>query len=141
MSKVSIIVPVYNSKKYLDRTIQCVLNQTFTDFELILIDDGSTDGCALICDEWERKDNRIVVKHQENQGIGAARNAGLDLATGEYIGFLDHDDMIHPQMFEVLLAHAIAENADVAMIEAAKVSENYEIPFSRYVAQDIKSEN
>ena len=85
--EISIIVPVYNSEKYLEECIKSILNQTFADFELILIDDGSHDSSGLICDKYAEKDKRIIVVHQENKGICGARNAGLDIARGKYIGF------------------------------------------------------
>ena len=115
MPELSIIVPVYKVEKYLPRCIDSILAQTFGDFELILIDDGSSDGCGRICDEYARKDKRIVVIHQKNMGVSAARNAGLDIARGRYIGFVDSDDWIEPQMYEVMM-DAIRENgADMAV--------------------------
>lgn len=115
MPELSIIVPVYKVEKYLPRCIDSILAQTFGDFELILIDDGSPDGCGRICDEYAQKDKRIVVIHQKNMGVSAARNAGLDIARGRYIGFVDSDDWIEPQMYEVMM-DAIRENgADMAV--------------------------
>jgi glycosyltransferase involved in cell wall biosynthesis len=124
--KLSIIVPVYNAEKYLDRTIKNILEQTFTDFELLLIDDGSKDCSCSICDNWSKKDSRIKVIHQENTGVGGARNTGLDIAQGEYIGFVDNDDLIHPQMYEILLGVADKENADIVMSEERKVDEHWD---------------
>ena len=115
MPELSIIVPVYKVEKYLPRCIDSILAQTFGDFELILIDDGSPDGCGRICDEYAKKDKRIVVIHQKNMGVSAARNAGLDIAHGRYIGFVDSDDWIEPQMYEAMM-DAIRENgADMAV--------------------------
>lgn len=94
MPTISIIVPVYKVEQYLHRCVDSILNQTFTDFELILVDDGSPDNCGIICDEYAAKDDRIVVIHQDNGGISAARNAGLDVAKGQYIMFVDSDDYI-----------------------------------------------
>lgn len=122
--KLSIIVPVYNAEKYLDRTIKNILEQTFTDFELLLIDDGSKDCSGSICDNWSKKDGRIKVIHQENTGVGGARNTGLDIAQGDYIGFVDNDDLIHPQMYEILLGVADKESADIVMSFAALVNED-----------------
>lgn len=102
MSEISIIVPVYNVEKYLENCIESILNQTFKDFELILVDDGSTDNSGKICDIYEKKDTRIKVIHKNNGGLSSARNAGLDIACGKYIGFVDSDDSIHPKMYEVL---------------------------------------
>ena len=92
--ELSIIVPVYNVEHYLPQCIESILNQTFTDFELILIDDGSPDRCPQICDKYAQKDRRIVVIHQENAGVSAARNAGVKIAKGKYIGFVDSDDWV-----------------------------------------------
>lgn len=91
----SVIVPVYNVEKYLSRCIDSILSQTFTDFELILVDDGSPDRCGEICDEYAKKDDRIIVIHQENKGVSAARNRGLCIAQGEYITFCDSDDFVY----------------------------------------------
>lgn len=102
MPQISIIVPVYKVEKYLDRCVNSILNQTFTDFELILVDDGSPDLCPQMCDEWAKKDKRIRVIHKENGGAGAARNVALCQAKGDYIGFVDSDDWIAPDMYEYL---------------------------------------
>lgn len=102
MAEISIIVPVYNVEKYLENCIESILNQTFKDFELILVDDGSTDNSGKICDIYEKKDSRIKVIHKNNGGLSSARNAGLDIACGKYVGFVDSDDSIHPKMYEVL---------------------------------------
>lgn len=99
MPELSIIVPVYKVENYLPRCVDSILAQTFTDLELILIDDGSPDRCGEICDEYAAKDCRIKVIHQQNQGVSAARNAGLDIAKGTYLGFVDSDDWIEPEMF------------------------------------------
>lgn len=113
MSKVSIIVPVYNVEKYLRRCVDSILAQTFTDFECILIDDGSPDGSPAICDEYAKKDNRIKVIHQENSGVSAARNAGLDVARGEWIGFVDSDDWVENNFLETLMNLKDIENYDI----------------------------
>lgn len=112
--EISIIVPVYNSEKYLEECIKSILNQTFADFELILIDDGSDDSSGLICDKYAEKDKRIIVVHQENKGICGARNAGLDIARGKYIGFSDNDDYMHSQMYEYLYTAITGSNSDIA---------------------------
>lgn len=98
--KVSIIVPVYKSEAYLSRCLDSILNQTYTNIEVILVDDGSPDQSGMICDEYAKKDSRIKVIHQENKGVSSARNAGLKIAGGEYIGFVDSDDFIAPEMYE-----------------------------------------
>lgn len=96
MPKISVIVPIYNAEKYLPRCIDSILAQTFTDFELLLIDDGSTDGSGKICDEYATKDARIRVFHKKNGGVSSARNLGLDEAQGEWITFCDSDDYVYP---------------------------------------------
>ena len=119
MSKISVIVPVYNTDKYLQRCIDSILAQTFTDFELILIDDGSTDNSKTICDEYAKKDERVLVIHQENKGQAAARNVGLDWvyanSGSEWIAFTDSDDICHPQMLELLYRNIIAADCKLAV--------------------------
>ena len=105
MPKVSIIVPVYKVEKYLSRCIDSILGQTFQDFELILVDDGSPDRCGEICDEYEQKDDRVIAIHKENGGVSSARNTGMDKASGEYIMFVDSDDYIDLNMLEDMLIY------------------------------------
>ncbi len=102
MPKISVIVPVYKVEEYLPRCLESLLNQTFTDFEVILVDDGSPDNSGKICDEYAAKDTRIRVVHQENSGVSAARNVGLDIGTGEYIAFCDSDDSLEPDYLKAL---------------------------------------
>lgn len=104
MPQISVIVPVYKVEKYLHECVDSILAQTFRDFELILVDDGSPDNCGAICDEYAAKDSRIRVIHQENQGVSAARNAALDAAKGEFIAFVDSDDVVNVHYLEVLLS-------------------------------------
>ncbi|OUQ56652.1 hypothetical protein B5E58_10530, partial [Tyzzerella sp. An114] len=92
--KISVIVPIYNVEKYLNRCVDSIINQTYKNLEIILVDDGSPDNCGKICDEYAKKDNRIKVVHKENGGVSSARNVGLNIATGDYIGFVDGDDWI-----------------------------------------------
>ena len=99
---ISIIVPVYNAEKYLRRCIDSILSQSFTDFELILIDDGSTDLSPQICDEYASRDNRIKLIYKKNAGVSAARNDGLDIAQGEFITFVDSDDWVDERYLECL---------------------------------------
>ncbi len=113
MPEISIIVPVYKVEKYLDRCIGSILAQTYTDFELILVDDGSPDSCPAMCDAWAEKDARIRVVHKENGGLSSARNAGLDLMKGNYVTFIDSDDAVHPQMLEILLSTAIENDSQI----------------------------
>lgn len=99
---ISVIVPIYNVEDYLHRCVDSIINQTYKNLEIILVDDGSPDNCGRICDEYAKKDSRIVVIHRKNGGLSAARNSGLEICKGEYIGFVDSDDCIHPQMYELL---------------------------------------
>lgn len=117
MSLVSIIVPVYNAEKYLKRCVDSILSQTFTDFELILVNDGSTDMSGQLCDGYSNNDNRVRVLHQENQGVSAARQAGLDASAGDFIIFADPDDWIEVTMLEELIKKAETENADVVICD------------------------
>lgn len=112
---VSIIVPVYNTEKYLHRCIDSVLAQTYKDFELLLIDAGSTDSSGAICDEYAKKDGRVRVFHKENGGLTSARNAGLVVASGEWIMHVDGDDWIAPDMLQQMLQRADAEGIDVVI--------------------------
>jgi glycosyltransferase involved in cell wall biosynthesis len=116
--KISIIVPVYKVEEYLHKCIDSILAQTFTDFELILIDDGSPDNCGRICDEYARKDSRVFVIHKENGGQASARNAGIDIARGEFIGFVDSDDWIEPDMYELLYKICIDNDCDISNISS-----------------------
>ena len=111
---VSIIIPVYKVEKYLSKCIESILKQTYFDLELILVDDGSPDKCPEICDTYASKDERVVVIHQKNAGVSAARNAGLEKAKGEYIGFVDPDDWIAPEMYEKMIQ--AMENSEVELV-------------------------
>lgn len=113
MIMISIIIPVYNAVNYLQETVECILSQTYYDFELILINDGSTDGSAELCDELAKLDSRIRVVHKENGGVASARNRGLDEAKGEYIGWVDSDDIISPNMFQTMYDALLKYDADI----------------------------
>lgn len=113
--RISVIVPVYNVEKYLNRCIQSVLNQTFVEYELILVDDGSQDKSGVLCEEWAERDKRIHVIHKGNGGLSSARNAGLDVATGDYVTFIDSDDVMHPQYLEYLLNLCVKYDADISL--------------------------
>ena len=110
---ISIIVPVYNTEQYLHRCVDSILAQTYTDFELLLIDDGSSDSSGAICDEYATKDSRVRVFHKENGGVSSARNLGLDNAQGEWIGWVDSDDYISPDMYERLFSAVEMDDADL----------------------------
>lgn len=112
---ISIIVPVYKVEPYLRQCVDSILNQTYRDIEVLLIDDGSPDRCGEICDEYEMQDERVRVFHTENRGLSAARNLGLAEAKGEYIGFVDSDDWIEPDMYEVLLRRMRETGADIGV--------------------------
>ena len=101
MPLISVIVPVYKVETYLPTCVDSILSQTFSDFELILVDDGSPDACGAMCDGYAREDSRIRVIHQKNGGLSAARNTGLDIAKGEYVTFVDSDDVIAPDCLQV----------------------------------------
>ena len=109
----SIIMPVYNAAKYLAGAVDSVLHQTFHKFELILVDDGSSDGSGELCDALASTDSRIRVIHQANAGVAAARNVGLDAAIGEYIGWVDSDDLVHPEMYRIMLTLMEQYSADI----------------------------
>lgn len=112
---VSVIVPIYNVEKYLNKCVDSIINQTLENIEIILVDDGSTDSCGEIIDEYARKDNRIIVIHKENSGQSSARNMGLDIARGKYIGFVDSDDWIESNMYEDLYKSIEESNLDIAV--------------------------
>ena len=123
MPKVSVIVPVYKVEQYLRRCIDSILAQTFADFELILVDDGSPDSSGVICDEYAAKDSRICVIHKENGGVSSARNAGLDVAVGEFVAFCDSDDWVECQWLSVMHDSIVKTNADVVVSRFAINSE------------------
>ena len=125
---ISIIVAVYNVEKYLKKCLDSIINQAFQNFELILVDDGSTDSSGEICDEYKTKDKRIKVIHQENRGLSAARNVGIDASTAEYIGFVDGDDYISYNMYEFLYNCLIENNADVAVCGLYNCFKNKKVP-------------
>ncbi len=110
---ISIIVPIYKVEKYLDECVASLAGQMFKDLEIILVDDGSPDHCLQMCDEWAKKDCRIKVVHKKNGGLSSARNAGLKMANGEYIGFVDSDDYVDSTMYEDLMRIACLDGKNV----------------------------
>ena len=122
--KISVIVPVYKVEQYLKSCVESILNQTFKDFELILVDDGSPDSCGAICDELAKTDDRIVCIHKENGGLSSARNAGIEIAKGEYIAFIDSDDIVASDMLEVMYGNLVKYDADISGIEYAEFSQD-----------------
>lgn len=123
MPRLSIIVPIYNVEKYLSRCIESILNQTFKDFELILVNDSSTDNCKEICEKYKRMDSRIIVANKKNGGVSSARNLGIDISKGDYIGFVDSDDFIDVHMYEILLNTINAYDSDIVICDYYKVNE------------------
>ena len=118
---VSIIIPVYNTGEYLRTCVDSILAQAMEEWELLLVDDGSTDNSGAICDEYAARDSRIRVIHKENQGVSMARNLGLELARGEYVGFVDSDDWLAPEMFGAMYQSARETGADIVMCDAVTV--------------------
>lgn len=112
--KISIIIPAYNIAQYLPHCLDSILEQTYTNLEIIVVDDGSKDNTKAVIEEYAKKDNRIVPIYKENTGVSDTRNKGLDIATGDYIGFVDGDDYIENNMYEVLISNAIKYNADIS---------------------------
>lgn len=112
---ISVIIPVYKVEAYLDQCVQSIVNQTYRNLEIILVDDGSPDSCPAMCDEWAEKDSRIKVVHKANGGLGDARNAGLQVATGDYIGFVDSDDWCEKDMYQSLLDAARKYDAPLSI--------------------------
>lgn len=112
---ISIIIPVYNVNNYLSECMESVTSQTYKNLEIILVDDGSTDGSGEACDEWREKDSRVSVIHQKNMGVSVARNTGIEICKGDYIGFVDGDDWIESQMYELMLRSLLETNAQIAM--------------------------
>lgn len=124
MKKISIIIPVYNSEKYLNKCIKSVVSQSYSNLQIILINDGSTDRSLQICNKWAQKDSRIEVISQDNNGVSSARNIGLSLVKGDYIGFVDSDDFISVNMYEHLVTAAVAYKADIVETNYARLYEN-----------------
>lgn len=126
MAEISVIVPVYKVEPYLRRCVDSILAQTFTDIEVILVDDGSPDGCPAICDEYARQDGRVKVIHQQNGGLSAARNAGLDWifanSNSQWISFVDSDDWVHPRFLEYLYRAATEHNVQIGICNVKEVS-------------------
>ena len=139
MPKITVIVPAYKVEPYLRRCVDSILNQTFTDFELILVDDGSPDGCGAICDEYI--DPRITVIHQSNGGLSAARNSGIDWAfacsDSEWLGFVDSDDWVHPQMYELLHRAACDCSVSLSVCDYQRTLERERFAASSFLAPAV----
>lgn len=132
---ISIIVPVYNVEQYLDRCVESIVNQTYQNLEIILVDDGSPDACPALCDAWAEKDSRIRVIHKPNGGLSDARNAGMAVATGEFISFIDSDDWVAPQFYEKLLEVIKRDGSDIAACSVEMVWEDN--PTSRMLTESV----
>ena len=129
----SVIVPVYNVSEYLDRCVESIINQTYRDIEIILVDDGSSDGCLKLCDQWARKDKRIVVVHKVNGGLSSARNAGLDIAQGAFVGFIDPDDYVDKEMYGRMMGYFADREVGIVecgVVEKFDAEEEHRIHFS-----------
>lgn len=134
---VSIIVPIYKVEPYLRRCLDSIVNQTYTNLEIILVDDGSPDGCPMICDEYAAKDNRIVVIHKDNGGLSDARNAGLDVCKGDYISFVDSDDWVEMDYVGTLFELLNKNNADISIINFKKTTSDTPNPYERLKSRNI----
>lgn len=137
---ISVIVPIYNVEKYISKCVTSILQQTYKNLEVILVDDGSKDESGQICDEFSKDDSRVVVIHKENGGLSSARNAGLDIARGKYISLIDGDDYIHPQMYERLLQILQKEKADIVSCNFKMLDENEKVPIKKYDTSIDKNE-
>lgn len=129
----SIIVPVYKAEKFLIRCTDSILNQTFSNIELILVDDGSPDHCPELCEKIAHKDHRVKVVHQKNSGVSVARNTGLNIATGDYITFVDSDDFIEPDMYEKMLKKAEEYQCDIVMCDCVKDNGTTAVPYTHEI--------
>ena len=127
---ISVIIPVYKVEQYLDECVESVVRQTYGDLEIILVDDGSPDGCPALCDRWAKKDSRIKVVHKKNGGLSSARNAGLAVARGEYIGFVDSDDYVDTGMYEDLMRVMLQD--EKTMVVSSPIIRNTDGVFSSY---------
>lgn len=121
---ISVIIPVYNAGKYFNHCIQSIIEQSYKNLEIIIVDDGSNDGTSLLCDEFEKKDNRIKVIHKDNGGAASARNTGLDNASGKYIGFIDADDYLDSDAYEIMLSELIENDADAVRCGIERVADD-----------------
>ena len=124
---ISVIVPVYKVEEYLNRCVDSIINQTYKNLEIILVDDGSPDNCGKICDDYAKHDKRIKVIHKKNGGLSDARNAGLDIAKGKYIGFVDSDDYISENMYEILHKELVKNRADISICDYYTFDKKYPI--------------
>lgn len=139
--KISVIVAAYNIEQYISKCLDSIINQTYKNLEIIVVDDGSSDGTGRIADEYAGIDNRIVVVHKENGGVSSARNRGIDTATGDYIGFVDGDDTIEADMYEMLISNAVKYGADISHCGYKLVEKDKEVLIhgsDKVIVQDRK---
>lgn len=133
MTELSVIVPVFNAERYLTECVDSILEQEFSDYELILVDDGSSDRSAEICDEYAKRDSRVKVIHQQNRGVAAARNRGLDEASGKYIAFVDSDDYIEKSMYQSMMTVAYNQKCDFVMCDCVKEYPDKIVPYTHEI--------
>ena len=139
--KVSVIVAAYNIQDYIVKCLKSIANQTYKNFEVIVVDDGSSDNTGKLADEFAENDKRFIVIHKENGGVSSARNRGIDIASGDFIGFVDGDDIIEDDMYEMLVNNAIKYNADISHCGYKLVENNKETLFygtEKLIIQDRK---
>lgn len=141
MKKISVIIPVYNAEKYLKRCVDSVREQSYGNLEIILVDDGSPDGCPQMCDTFAAEDDRIKVIHKENAGVAAARNTGLDAAEGEYLAFVDSDDYIEPVMYAEMMKQAERFSCDFVMCDCIKEFPDYSELYTHDIRQGYYDKN
>ena len=142
MDKISVVIPIYKVEAYLRQCLESIINQTYKNLEIILVDDGSPDNCGAICDEYAKNDNRIRVIHKKNGGLSAARNDALKLVTGKWISFVDSDDYCELDLYEKIVTRAVENNVDIALYGIYRGSVNEEIPihsFSKEFVTDDKA--
>lgn len=137
---ISVIVPIYKVEPYLRQCLDSIVSQTYTNLEIILVDDGSPDGCPAICDEYAAKDNRIVVIHKENGGLSDARNAGLEICKGEYISFVDSDDWVADNYIEIMLNAGNKEEADIIVSKYIATTSDFSYKI-RYISDKSQTLN
>lgn len=138
MELISVIVPIYKVEKYLDKCVQSIVSQTYSNLEIILVDDGSPDRCGEMCEAWAKKDTRIKVIHKENGGLSDARNAGLEIAKGDYIAFVDSDDWVHPSFIQLLYQGIKETGAGLAACGVMEFQEGTSVSASETI--DVKPE-
>lgn len=132
---VSIIIPVYNVEKYLPECLDSIINQTYSNLEIILVDDGSPDKCGEICDKYAVSDLRIKVIHKENGGVSSARNAGMDISTGEWISFIDSDDTIEKEMISEAISTVLKDKTDMCILDYDKIYDNRNYKNVKYISE------